>query len=515
MGLLQTTEHRVNSVLLLLLATLHHALGNGMESTEFYKWGGSIPPEQLTVPYALSLYNVVAKFPFATLLDVCRQDGVEILILEFQVELPQYPPIPILRQERIAIELSSDENVAPKIFALRRSFPETPHQNLTYAGTPKSLCLFDQFYVDIKADLSPIKLLIRIGDWLRRAAIDELHQPGQPLEPFLLSRDSIIFHEDIFDTFATDSLAITVVHTLAVDPVILRAFRPGDPASQYASENSRYVLLPITAQPRYSNLIHYQPRHLLELTELLNEVQINLVDELCKLVVRVEKSGGVRQLAQYKPIILLKIPKIRTIGGSVEGMEWWAFLLQNSLEELSIKLGIKAKSDTGYLVPLITADPPLGLESVSIAVLRPTFALSRSIAQLLSGEIENKSHIMAIGAGALGSQIILNLAKQGFGIWTIVDEDRLLPHNFSRHGLTCWIYEAQDKSKALSTEIQNLLNDSAAAQSFTLNILNHRNNDELSATFDACNVIVDFSASRTVMRFLAKLEYPARRLSAF
>ena len=40
-----------------------------------------------------------------------------------------------------------------------------------------------------------------------------------------------------------------------------------------------------------------------------------------------------------------------------------------------------------------------------------------------------------MGAGALGSQVIITLARSGFGNWTIVDEDDLLPHNLARHAL--------------------------------------------------------------------------------
>ena len=43
--------------------------------------------------------------------------------------------------------------------------------------------------------------------------------------------------------------------------------------------------------------------------------------------------------------------------------------------------------------------------------------------------------VVVVGAGTLGSQIITTLARSGFGTWTIVDEDDLLPHNLARHAL--------------------------------------------------------------------------------
>jgi tRNA A37 threonylcarbamoyladenosine dehydratase len=42
-------------------------------------------------------------------------------------------------------------------------------------------------------------------------------------------------------------------------------------------------------------------------------------------------------------------------------------------------------------------------------------------------------HFCLFGAGALGSQLMNNLSRAGFGRWTIVDNDKLLPHNLARN----------------------------------------------------------------------------------
>ena len=43
---------------------------------------------------------------------------------------------------------------------------------------------------------------------------------------------------------------------------------------------------------------------------------------------------------------------------------------------------------------------------------------------------------MAIGAGALGSLVLTNLARSGYGRLTVVDDDVLHPHNLARHTLS-------------------------------------------------------------------------------
>ena len=33
---------------------------------------------------------------------------------------------------------------------------------------------------------------------------------------------------------------------------------------------------------------------------------------------------------------------------------------------------------------------------------------------------------------------MMNLVRSGFGIWTLIDEDELMPHNLARHALPPW-----------------------------------------------------------------------------
>ena len=170
-----------------------------MQVEEFYPWGEPVSQDKLTIPRAHSLAGAITEFPFTTLLEARRKDEYEGLLVEFQVELPQHPPVPIHSRERVVIAFSPDEDEPPKVYALRKDFPETPHQNLTPLGEPKGLCLFEEEYRDIKPQLTPQMLLQQIADWFRRAAVEKLHLSDQPLEPLLLSLGRIIFDPDIFE----------------------------------------------------------------------------------------------------------------------------------------------------------------------------------------------------------------------------------------------------------------------------------------------------------------------------
>jgi hypothetical protein len=72
---------------------------------------------------------------------------------------------------------------------------------------------------------------------------------------------------------------------------------------------------------------------------------------------------------------------------------------------------------------------------VPLMPLAVTSQFSTEIAAHINGMPTEVRHFCLFGAGALGSQLMNNLSRAGFGRWTIVDKDKLLPHNLARHAL--------------------------------------------------------------------------------
>lgn len=167
----------------------------------------------------------------------------------------------------------------------------------------------------------------------------------------------------------------------------------------------------------------------------------------------------------------------------------------------------------GQLGTFIGAPQSTDLDKIEVTVLRPTFALSREFAQQLAGDVQDDPRITAIGAGSLGSQVMTNLARQGFGRWTIIDHDHMLPHNLTRHALYL-DHEGRNKAEALAYEICALLNDEKAAQGLAVDLIRTTSKDCLNAARSA-DLLLDLSASSAVARFLAHAEWPAGRISAF
>jgi hypothetical protein len=483
-----------------------------LSEESYYNWGISITQDESTCPELKGFLTAVKRNPFVHLIDIQKNDLGEAVIIEIRTELPQRPPVPIQRLERVAIVISQINDIPPTVLALRKNFPETLHQNLVKRGSPKSLCLFEETYPEVRLWLTPEMLLQRIANWLARAAVEELHQDNQPIEPLLLTRNRIIFDPKIFDLQKRDKQEI-VVFSYSEDPLLLRAVSVDNIPNDLRKKS--LVLFPIDAPPCHSRIIEYSPENFEELSALLNKLQVDLESLVREFVKDLLQSSNSKAYLDKKVIILLRLPKTRTQDGPVEGIpEFWSFWVSATVEELSIQLGIRAKQgkELGILLgPSISSD----LDKIKVLPLKPTYALDEQFARLLSGVQESSQEVVAIGAGALGSQAILNLARQGFGKWHIVDPDFMLPHNFSRHALTS-AFVGQPKSIALSLEINQLLNSNDVATPYPVDILGLADkSSDLWKAMENSDLIIDFSTSRAVSKFLAISPFNGRKICIF
>jgi E2/UBC family protein A/ThiF family protein/JAB domain-containing protein similar to deubiquitination enzymes len=483
-----------------------------LSEESYYNWGISITQDESICPELQGFLTAVKRNPFVHLIDIQKNDLGEAVIIEIRTELPQRPPVPIQRVERVAIVISQINDIPPTVLALRKNFPETLHQNLVKRGSPKSFCLFEEAYSEVRLRLTPEMFLQRIANWLARAAVEELHQDNQPIEPLLLTRNRIIFDPKIFDLQKEDKQEI-VVFSYSEDPLLLRAVSVDNIPNDLKKKS--FVLFPIDAPPWHLRVIEYSPENFEELAALLNRLQVDLESLVREFVRDLLQSSNSKSYLDKKVIMLLRLPKTRAQDGPVEGLpEFWSFWVSATVEELSIQLGIRAKQgkELGILLgPPISSD----LDKIKVLPLKPTYALDEQFARLLSGVQESNQEIVTIGAGALGSQAILNLARQGFGKWHIVDPDFMLPHNLSRHALTS-AFEGQPKSIALSLEINQLLNSKDVATPYPVDILGLADkSSKLWKAMEKSDLIIDFSTSRAVSKFLVISPFRGRKICIF
>jgi hypothetical protein len=142
--------------------------------------------------------------------------------------------------------------------------------------------------------------------------------------------------------------------------------------------------------------------------------------------------------------------------------------------------------------------------------------LTRDLAALLNGlDSANDLKVLAVGAGALGSHVAMNLARAGWGLWTIVDNDDLLPHNLARHAAPGEMVGCR-KARALAWEMNWICKDPKTAAFLDADVLRSGSDAEkLGEAARAANLILDASASVAVSRHLSGVESAARRASLF
>ena len=485
----------------------------------FDSWGIPIAPEDAVIPKARALIELLQAdvLPFVRLLGVKKlPNDLELVLLEVHPEVPTRAVHDIRIVEPIAIRFDPGDRYEPTALAQRTDFPDVPHTFLVGPELPKSLCLFDEAYAEQRLHWTAASYVRQLHRWLSDTARGELHKQDQPLEPLLMgSPNAVVLPSTIFEVDPLDGpqrLSLCVVPRADSDEYTLVASKDDQLDGLQGVRPCTAIV--VEAKPQTHRGLRFQPSHLGELDAYLRDIGVDLLgairDNLRTWII--EQAGE----PDSSVIIVVRIPRRRADDISPEAIEVWAFGLGGNAREVGEALGFVAtiEGQTGAIVG--TQDLEARTVELGLAMFNPVRALTRRNAGRLSGHDDAPAvRILAIGAGALGSQTILHLVRSGFGIWTIVDRDVLLPHNLVRHALpgraVGW-----EKAVAVSHLANDLIEGGAVATPLNLDVLADPFPDPLLAEFGPANVIVDFSASVPVARRLASdAPSPARRMSLF
>ena len=486
--------------------------GTRMQS-EHYEHGERVDLGELQNQRAIEFAFAVKAHDYADFIHAVRSKDCEGVQFDICAEIPQNPVDDIRSRERISVLFPQNPRSSPRVLALRKSFPsKLLHLNGTPHGHPRSLCLFGQDFREVAYGLTAQCLLSRVFEWLSKAATGKSHLPDQPLEPFILAPLQVIFDPEELARDLGDRL-------LFLGRISDTLFKLG--SISIAEHKERLpeppCLIPIRifdVEPWHSRLINEVPTTVEELNILLKKVGVDLIERLQGKTIEIyNKCEGKKNLWErifaYNYLLVIRLPKTREANGTIEDVEELAFFVGDTIGELGQKIGVlkKQSKQWGRLIkPYSVSD----LTKTKIDAVRPIHTLNRGLAIRLAGiQSESVSRITAIGAGAIGSQIILNLARQGIGKWLIIDEDHLLPHNHSRHALSGQ-YEGMPKADILSNEIRILLNEKEAATGEARDVLAiEPSSEDAKEYFQDVDHIFDFSVSPAVLRHLASIDHRA------
>lgn len=486
--------------------------------------GEATTREELCLPKAREVANALhtGDLPFARLVE-CRRfsedSQAEVIIFDVEVELGQRQIHDIHRYERLAVIFDRDDTTYPEVLALRADFPRVPHLNLRKDELPRSLCLFEEPYSELKLRWTAVAFLERIREWLALTAKGRLHGEDQPLEPLLFGSPwPLVIPFDLFAKSGEDSspelLMVYRVNGGNDRPVLIAEREQNDFNKRYAL---KYTAMVLQGDPQAHGIIYQQPGNLAELSEFLKTANIDLLQEMRTRLFTWQRNGDHRDLLNDKLIIIVALPKTRETSSAAESMDLWAFLCAKSIVEIGEHIGVW-QFHNGQLGLLYRFDQEKRGDQVGVVLLNPMFSFSRESAGQLSGIAEQeRSKVVAVGVGALGSQVFLNLMRMGFGEWVLIDKDYLLPHNLARHGLG-GLDVGHSKAEMLALLANQTIQGTPIASAIVADILNPSSEqaEAISAALKNADIILDTSASVAVARYLARdAVSPARRVSLF
>lgn len=451
-----------------------------------------------------------------------HHDGLrlEIVVLDVDVELPQRRVHDIRHRERLAVVFPPGDAWQPDVLALRSDFPvSVPHLNQRDRGLPRSLCLYDVPYHEVKLHLTAASLVERIRCWLAQTARGELHGADQPLEPLLFDPvQDLIVPEDLLERDSDRTprwLHIRPVRRAANLYTLIASPEKTDAEQQDVT----WMLLVLSCEPRAHGIIHHRPRTIAELHELTAASGLDLIATLreqLKQWMHDHTKDELQRVLDALLVLLVRLPKTRTSGGPVETVELRAFVTHTLIKEVGIDLGVWGLTPEGAGL-LLRIDEAQQGANTGLVSLNPRPAFSRSqAAQVNAAGAPVPARVTAIGVGALGSQVVFNAVRAGFGEWTLIDHDVLLPHNLGRHALDGFAI-GYWKAWALAGVLNKTIEGDDVARSIVADVLRPGENAEsVQSALSEADVILDMSASIPVARYLCRdVTAEGRRISLF
>lgn len=482
-------------------------------------FGQPVAPDAVTpdAAQAVVAYVLSGSAPAVTLVGTRQTDNSALtaLHLDIEVERPQDLAVSVRSVEPVALVFGMSGE-QPTVLALRPDFPETMHQNWTPDDMPRALCVDDRPWAEARLTFTPVDFIRRIQLWLAKAARGELHDTAQPLEPLFFSNPATIILPAAALTPA-DRPAELVGHlrneheTIIVTEFVRSGGNSPDP---------QFVVVPLRAAPQGMQRLQRAPQTLDALAQQLQRCGIDLGAETRARVI--EWAGldatAVRRL-QARIALVVAFPVAGDDGRKADDLR--AFITHDSAGDVGVALDVLARNDSdvgsgsGYVRMVGVAACP-AVPGLPISPADVHLEFDRAVGAMISGQAQpDRRRCVLVGAGSLGSQLAVNLAREGRFDWTMIDHDSLLPHNLARHALYP-IDVGRPKVVGLAHRVGALLGE--PVRFFQANILHPR--EELAADIDAAlagaEIIIDASASVAVSRHLADLPRPgARRLSVF
>ena len=358
-------------------------------------------------------------------------------------QVPTRNPFGVWPRERLALVVPRDASKPPQVRALRRDFPGVMHLNQVPRDEPVSFCLYFEPWAHVRRSWTAERFLQRILFWLTETAKGTLHRPGQPVEAVYFESPIDIVLPPRWEDELTDSRNMLVVGRMQGDDkrCTFRAIVVGR-----AEVDSKRIADTVAVRVCVGAVVHGSvemlPGTLGDLADRLTARGSTLLEPLCAEIAQLGAGGVVRNAGQ-RCLLLVSIPTRRTATDEAERVDLRGFLIPVDLVTFGVKLGVLTEFATGgkhYAATLVRGE---ALAASNAADWRETPVVPMTVrhsatrefsrtASAVPDEGADNRRVLA-GLGALGSQLVDLWAREGWGMWTLVDPDFVQPHNVVRH----------------------------------------------------------------------------------
>lgn len=444
----------------------------------------------------------------------CHRDddgSTEVVVIEVYVELGQAARVNDVRERELIAVVTDASRAMPSVYPLRPSFPQQlPHMNLNYRGRRRSLCLFDARAEDIVHLYNPAMLVERVRWWMQKSAYGELHGEDQPLDPALAPSFWSLVLPPGFDAQADASYAALPRTKHPLSPILLW---PWD--ADLGTDVPQYACSHVVTEPTGHGAMIDLPANLAELVEIYADLKVDIIGEIRKLF-RGDLTDK-KLSARLRQGLLLLITTPLTGADGVVGAKTTRAFLSPDITLLDVAKALGIASDEGGAIGRLVGVLPdhEALRSQRMVPLNVVDGFTPDLARSTSGRPAPPNRNLAvIGLGALGSQTVLNLARMGQSVVTLIDQDFVSPHNLARHAalgdaIGC------SKSEVVAHEINGLFQSQEATAIHAA----VGGDEPLAPVLEALSGserVVDFSASVQAARWLGcNADFNARVSSYF
>lgn len=476
--------------------------------------GSSIDHAELSINYAIDFLEAVNSSEYCEFVQCLKIEDKEVIVFDADIERPQYPVHPVEPVERVAVVFYPDEDNIPRVYALRDNFPHVPHTNIYKKEFPRWLCIYEESFDELKLKWSGVTFLEDIRRWFADTAKGQLHANDQALESLLMpnSKLLILSRKYILESLRSKPAPASLFKITPADNIEIFFLKQG----KYNAEP--FAVLFLEGEPQKHGLIRKIPSNLFELHEFLKSANIDLLKCLEENFNEWRIDPELKGIIEASLLILVELPTKRDDTSEPERFETYAYAIHEKVKTIGVKIGIWDFTPAGEPGILFGGkDMSKNGEDVVGELLNPIFSFDKFTARITSGlDFKQQDKIVtAIGSGAIGSQVFMNLMRMGVGMWFLVDKDLVYPHNLARSAF--FTEDVGHYKVEQLAQKANKLFDLTLATTITANALNPKEKaEELKVAYGTSDVILDMSASIPVARKIAlDVDSKAKRISAF